>query len=104
MSWLQEGPALRGAVPEVSRLRAQSSLACLTDPGGQGKLAAGGVDLGALKSRLGQLRVIQVEVWGSLGGGAPEISACTVGLTLTFSFPRAGRFFSWLWNWAGSGG
>lgn len=78
----------------IPRLRAPSSLSDLTDLRGQGELAAGGIDLRASKSSLGQLQVLQVEVWGSLGWGAPKISPYTVGLTLAFPFPRAGRFFS----------
>lgn len=94
--WLQEAPALWGAMPGVPWLRAPSSLVCLTDLRGQGKLAAGRAHLGALQSSPGQLQLLQVGVWDSLGLGAPEISPCAVGLTLAFPFPRAGRFFSWL--------
>lgn len=73
-SWLQEGLALWGMVPGVPRLRAPSSLVGLTDPRDPGELAISGVGLGAWKSSLGQLQVLQVEVWGSLGWDAPEIS------------------------------
>lgn len=66
------GPLGRGA--RGPQLRAPSSLVGLSDPRDQGELAVSGVDLGAWKSSLGQLQVLQVEVWGSLGWDAPEIS------------------------------
>lgn len=75
----------------VPGLRVSSSLVGLTDPRGQGELAA---DLGASKSRPTQLQLLSVGVWDSMYWAAPEIPPCAVDETL--AFPRASRFVSLL--------